>query len=87
MKMHMTQPDAKHTLAAEQTQSDLHPGHGVITMPTHDEIARRAYDIYVKSGRKEGQCKKNWRQAEYDLRNAAPRLSFPGYGEQNDLQD
>ena len=87
MNKYTTQPDAKRTLAAEQTHNDLHPGHGVITTPTHDEIARRAYDIYVKSGRREGQCNKNWHQAEHDLRTVAPRLSFPGYGEQSNRQD
>lgn len=35
--------------------------------PTHDDIARRAYDIYVKAGRKQGQCKQNWQQAEQSL--------------------
>jgi hypothetical protein len=87
MKMYMTQPEAKRTLAAEQTHSDLHPGQGVITMPTHDEIAMRAYYIYLQSDRREGQCEKNWRQAEYDLRTGSPRLSFPGYGRQSDRQD
>ena len=35
--------------------------------PTHDDIARRAYDIYVKTGWKQGQCKQNWQQAEQSL--------------------
>ena len=35
---------------------------------THDQIAERAYDIYVKNGRHEDQCQKNWEQAENDLR-------------------
>ena len=36
--------------------------------PSHDEIARCAYGIYVNSGRRQGQCKQNWRQAEQQLR-------------------
>ena len=40
--------------------------------PTHDEIASRAYDLYVMSGCRQGQCKQNWRQAEE---------SFLEYGE------
>jgi hypothetical protein len=46
----------------------MHPGRGVITIPTHDDIAKRAYDIYVERGRKQGQCEQNWHQAELELR-------------------
>jgi len=38
------------------------------TVFTHDQIAERAYDIYVKNGRQEDQCQQNWEQAENDLR-------------------
>ena len=44
--------------------------------PTHDEIAHRAYDLYVASDCKAGQCASNWRQAEQELihaSGAAPR--------------
>ena len=34
------------------------------TAPTHEAIAHRAYDIYVKSGSTKGHCKQNWQQAE-----------------------
>ena len=59
MNKYTTQSEATRNLAAQQTHSDLHPGHGVIAAPTHDDIAKRAYDIYVKTGRKQGQCKQN----------------------------
>jgi hypothetical protein len=39
--------------------------------PTHDDIARRAYDIYVKTGCKNGHCTQNWHQAEQSLRDQA----------------
>jgi len=68
MNKYTTQSEATRILAAQQTHSDLHPGHGVITMPTHADIAKRAYDIYVKNGCKQGQCKQNWQQAEHELR-------------------
>ena len=74
MRPAMTQSEAKRTLAAEQTHDDLHPGHGVIAIPTHDDIATRAYGIYVASGRKQGHCTQNWHQAEYDLRIESRRL-------------
>jgi hypothetical protein len=51
----------------------MHPGRGVIVMPAHDVIARRAYYIYVKSGCKQGQCKQNWHQAETELQAADHR--------------
>jgi len=38
------------------------------TVFTHDQIAERAYDIYVKNGRHGDQCQQNWEQAENDLR-------------------
>lgn len=37
------------------------------TVFTHEQIAERAYDIYVKNGRHEDQCQQNWAQAEDDL--------------------
>jgi hypothetical protein len=51
----------------------MHPGRGVIAAPTHDEIAQRAYDIYIKSGNKQGHCKQNWQQAETELQTAGHR--------------
>lgn len=35
--------------------------------PKHSEIARRAFEIYVQDGRRQGQCAQNRRQAEQDL--------------------
>ncbi len=67
MSKYTTQSEAKRSLSAGQTHDDLHPGHGVIATPTHDAIATRAYEIYVASGSKHGQCKQNWKQAEHDL--------------------
>jgi hypothetical protein len=52
---------------AEQTHNDLHPGSGVVFPPTHDEIAHRAFDIYVRSGCEQGHCKQNWHEAEHEL--------------------
>jgi Protein of unknown function (DUF2934) len=31
---------------------------------SHEVIARRAYDIYMKTGRIEGHCEENWLKAE-----------------------
>jgi hypothetical protein len=37
--------------------------------PTHEDIARRAYQIYVEKGCPQGQSEENWRQAEQDIQN------------------
>jgi hypothetical protein len=73
MKKYITQSEATRTLAAQQTHDDLRPGPGVITMPTHEDIAKRAYGIYVKSGCEQGKCKRNWHQAEHELRTGGRR--------------
>ncbi len=35
--------------------------------PSHDDIAKRAYDIYERTGRQSGQCQHNWQQAQDEL--------------------
>lgn len=35
--------------------------------PTHDEIAARAFQVYVKKGRPEGRDTENWLEAESEL--------------------
>lgn len=35
--------------------------------PTHDDIAQRAYDLYLQSGCVHGRCDENWRRAQHDL--------------------
>ena len=39
-------------------------GPSMVPAPSHGDIARRAYDIYLKTGRQEGQCQRNWQEAE-----------------------
>ena len=36
-------------------------------MPTHDQIARRAYELWVQSGYLSGRDSENWAQAEREL--------------------
>jgi|GEM_PF-3008409 len=50
-----------------QTHCDIQHEQATFSMPTHDEIAGRAYKIYIKNGRRQGQCEHNWQQAENDL--------------------
>ena len=35
--------------------------------PTLEEIAKRAYEIYIEKGCQQGQCEQNWKQAEQEL--------------------
>lgn len=37
-------------------------------MPTHDQISKRAHDIWMKRGCKFGQDEQNWLEAETQLR-------------------
>jgi len=39
--------------------------------PTQEAIARRAYDLYLRSNRQPGHCQENWYRAEQSLRNEA----------------
>jgi hypothetical protein len=73
MHNYTDQSEATRVLAAGQTHSDMHVGHGVIAAASHDAIARRAYDIYVKSGCKHGHCAQNWQQAEHELKRTGHR--------------
>jgi len=45
-------------------------------MPTHDEIAKRAYEIYERNNRQDGRGDQNWLQAEQEL--TAEMRSGPG---------
>jgi len=36
--------------------------------PTHDEIQRRAYEIFVQNGRRSGHDIENWLEAEAQLK-------------------
>lgn len=45
--------------------------------PTHEQIAQRAFDLYVASCCKQGQCKENWYQAERQLTHKKSETSAP----------
>ncbi|HVT79749.1 MAG TPA: DUF2934 domain-containing protein [Phycisphaerae bacterium] len=36
-------------------------------LPTHDEIERRAYEVYLRRGGEEGHCEEDWLEAEREL--------------------
>jgi len=49
--------------------------------PTYDEIAARAYEIYLRSGREEGHSQEHWQQAEREL------MEQSNLEDHEDLQD
>jgi hypothetical protein len=61
------QPNSARGFTAAPKPATPAAGPATPAAPTHDAIARRAYEIYIKKGRQQGQCKQNWRQAEQDL--------------------
>ena len=42
----------------------------VVAMPTHEEIAARAYEIWLRKGRPQGQDIQNWNEAIRELTEA-----------------
>jgi hypothetical protein len=56
--------------ATAPSKTEKHSGCCGGAMPSHDAIAHRAYDIYVKAGSTQGHCKQNWQQAERELQAA-----------------
>jgi hypothetical protein len=52
----------------QQTHGYGRQGQVVPLMPAHDDIAKRAYEIYIKKGHRQGQSERDWLQAENDLR-------------------
>lgn len=68
----MTPSKAKPASTTPSSYDTTKPAKVVIRKATDEEIARRAYEIYVMKGRPPGQCMQNWLQAEKELRNQGP---------------
>ena len=71
MNQPLTQSKTTPPSSREQTLTAPHQGAAATTGPTHAEIAKRAYEIYLKKGKHQGQCERNWLQAEQELRDHA----------------
>lgn len=63
------QPKATPVVASKPIQDLPHPWPVAAATPTHEDIARRAYEIYVEKGYPQGQSEQNWQQAEQEQRN------------------
>ena len=69
MSKYMTQSKATQMSTMQQGHKASHPGPAATAMPTHKDIAKRAYEIYVEKARRQGQSEQNWLQAEQELKN------------------
>ncbi len=68
MSKYMTKSKATQMSEMQQEHKAPHFGPGV-AMPTHKDISRRAYEIYVENGCRQGQSEQNWLKAEQELKN------------------
>lgn len=73
MTHHMNQTKSRHNTTPQTTGEATRHEPALCVPATHDVIARHAYDIYNKSGRRQGRCQQNWAQAERELAAAAAR--------------
>ena len=69
MSKYMTKSKATQMSDMQQAHKAPHPRLVATTMLTHEDISKRAYEIYVENGCKEGQSEQNWLQAEQELKN------------------
>jgi hypothetical protein len=76
MSKYMTRSKATQMSDMQQARKTPHPGQvtTATSIPTYEDIAKRAYEIYIANGCKEGQCKQNWQQAEQELKNQSEWL-------------
>jgi hypothetical protein len=61
------QPKTTQVPAPQQAHDNPRSKSAQTTKPTIDDIAKRAYEIYVKNGCQPDQCEQNWKQAEQEL--------------------
>ena len=59
-------PDAIEGSSVEENV-EINPGSANFLMPTHEQIARRAYELYLERGEKAGDAGEDWLTAENEL--------------------
>jgi len=69
MSKYMTKSKATQMSVMQQAHKTPHPGSVATAILTHEEIAKRAYEIYAEKGCEQGQSEQNWLQAEQELKN------------------
>jgi hypothetical protein len=69
MSKYMTKSKTTQMSGMQQAEKALQSGSVSTAVLTHDEIAKRAYEIYVESGCRQDRCEHNWLQSEQELKN------------------
>ena len=69
MNKYSSKSKSKQIRAAQQILDAPHSGPVIAAMLMHEDIAKRAYEIYSETGCRQGQSEKNWLQAEQELKN------------------
>jgi hypothetical protein len=46
---------------------EIDPGRANVLAPTHEQIARRAYELYLERGEQTGDAREDWLTAENEL--------------------
>ena len=68
MNKYVNDSKARQVSAAQRTEKDSQTA-TTAAPPSHKEIARRAYEIYIENGRRQGHEVEYWLQAEQELKN------------------
>ena len=53
----------------------IDPGNANVIAPTHEQIARRAYELYLERGERPGDAREDWLTAENELAKEARHKS------------
>jgi len=69
MNKYNNKSKGKQVFAAQQRLNASHPAVVTPTALTHDDIAQRAYALYLEKGSPQGQSEQDWLQAEQELKN------------------
>ena len=69
MNKYSSKSKSKQILAAQPIPDAPHSGPVIAAMLMHEDIARRAYEIYSETGCRQDQSGQNWLQAERELKN------------------
>ncbi|HBA84399.1 MAG TPA: DUF3341 domain-containing protein [Verrucomicrobia bacterium] len=60
-------PTSEIPSSRRSTSTSAEPPTPITTKPTYDEVARRAYELYLKEGCPQGREKEHWREAEEQM--------------------
>ena len=76
MSKYMTKSKAAQMSSMQQAHKAQHSGSIPIAVLRHEDISKRAYEIYVENGCKEGNSEQNWIQSEQELKSKQNWMQF-----------